>query len=65
MLMSVCMPIMPRWRTSTPTAYFSRSFTLVAGSAAMARLSSTVTMRALWRRVRGTRLPVTETDSNT
>ena len=60
MLMSVCIPITPLWRTSTPTANLSRSFMLFAGIVDRATLSRTVTILALWLSVRGTLLPVTE-----
>ena len=61
MLMSVCIPMTPLWRTSTPTANLRRSLTVAAGMVEMVTLSSTVTILALWFRATGTRLPVTET----
>ena len=60
MLMSVCIPITPLWRTSTPTANLRRSFMLFAGIVDRATLSRTVTILALWLSVSGTLLPVTD-----
>ena len=62
-LMSDCMPITPLWRTSTPTEYLRRSFTLWAGRDARVRLSRTVTILALAPSCMGVRLPVTDTAS--
>ena len=59
--MSVCMPMAPRWRTSTPSVYLSRSLTVVAGMEAMDMLSRSVTMRALLCSATGTRVAVTVT----
>ena len=56
MLMSVFMPMAPRWRTSTPSVYLSRSLTVVAGMEAMDMLSRSVTMRALLCSATGTRV---------
>ena len=63
-LMSVCTPMSPRCRTSTPAAYFNKSLILCTGAAAIASRSSTVTIRAAWLTVSGTRLPVTSTSSS-
>ena len=61
MLMSVCMPIAPRCRTSTPTAYLSKSLTVSAGVDAIVRLSMSVTIRALLCNATGIRVAVTFT----
>ena len=64
MLMSVCMPIGPLWRTSTPAICLRRSFTVFAGIEAMATLSITVTILALAPKDIAVREAWTETDSS-
>ena len=58
---SVCTPISPRCLTSMPTAYSKRSLILCTAAVAMSAACSTVTIRAAWLSMRGTRVPTTST----
>ena len=61
MLTSVCAPMGPRCLTSTPTASFSKSFTLCAGAAAMSAFVSTRTILTVRPEASGALVPVTLT----
>ena len=51
----------PRWRTSTPAAYLSKSLTLCAGAAAMSARVSTLTILTVRPEAGGAIEPVTLT----